>query len=293
MISFVEPLPAGNAVRLHLSPPRGAKAWRVLRRPTIAFTGPDDPGAVRVGDPNDPRPGACLDTLGLINGVEYAYREYVHIGGQWVDGSTVTATPRAIYAGDGPDALAVVRERFALGLAEEVRRGALKPASGKVAVVTALHPLPDSTKLPCVSVHLDADEPAARFIGEQLEGATFPSGIGADLETDLDDSEGYLSRLRLNVVGISLNGDERNALRRALKRIFIANLPIWETAGLSLVDFAQRDDERPGDNNAVLYATVGAFACTAPARVSWTLGAIADVDVSASIPGQEEPVTNG
>jgi len=293
MISFVETLAAGNALRLHLTPPRGAMAWRVLRRPTNAFTGPDDASAIRVGDINDPRPAAVTDLTGLINGATYWYREYVHIGGAWREGSTVEASPEALYAGDGPDALAVVRERFALGLAEEVRRGALKPASGKIPVVTALHPLPDATKLPSVSIHLDTDTPAARFLGEQMNFETFPSGIGADMNRDLDEADGYMSRVVLNVVGVSINGDERNALRRALKRIFIANLPVFEEAGLLLCEFAQRDDEMPGQNNAVLYATCGNFSCTAPARVAWTLGAIADVTVSAFIPGQEDPETNG
>lgn len=289
MITFVEPLAAGNAVRLHLAPPRGASAWRVLRRLTDGFTGPDDPGAVRIGDPGDDRPGGLLDATGLLNGTEYVYREYVQTNGVWVDGSTVRATPAAIYADDGPDTLAVVRERLALGLAIEVQRGALKPATGKIPVVTALHPLPDSTRLPCVSIHLNDDAPAHRFIGEQME-SEWPTGIGS--EADLDSSEGWLSRVGLNIVGISLNGDERAALRRALKRIIMVNLPIFDAAGLMQIDFAQRDDERPGDNNAVLYATVGSFVCIAPSIVHWTVGAIADIEVSVSIPGQEDPVTN-
>lgn len=291
MISFVEPLAAGNAVRLHLAPPRGASAWRVLRRPTDGFTGAEDPGAVHVGDPNDDRPGCVLDAAGLVNGTEYVYREYIRTGSTWREGSTVRATPQAIYEGDGPDALAVLRERLALGLREEVRRGTLKPSTGQIKVLTALHPLPDAAKLPVVSIHLDSDEPAHRFVGEGLEGS-LPGGIGDELEPDLYESEGWLSRLRLNIGGFSLNGDERADLRRAIKRIVMANLAVFDAAGLMQVEFAQRDTEQPGDNNAVIYATVGMFSCLAPSRVSWTVGAIADVTVTATITGQEDPESN-
>lgn len=291
MISFADPLPAGNAVRLHLAPPIGALEWRVLRRPTDDFTGHEDPGALRVGLDYGPRPGGILDTDKLLNGSPVVYRFYWRDAIGWKTNGTRTVTPAATYQGEGPDAAAVLRERIALGLAEEIRRGALKPASGRIHVVTAPFGAPDDKSLPAVSVHLDTDQPANRFLGEVVE-AQLPGGIGDDHRG----SEGQLSRVALNVTAVSLNGDERSALRRALKRIVLANMPVFDEAGLLLCEFAQRDTEEVhGANGAVLYFAQGSFSCVAPAVVSWPVTVIADVVVTASFPNDtpEDPTSNG
>jgi hypothetical protein len=279
MISFVEPFAAGNAVRLHLSPPAGAAEWRVLRRPTDAFQGPEDPGAVRAGDPGDPWPGAVTDAAGLMNGVAYLYKFYWKraADGAWLDEPAVPFTPQATYGEDAPDALVLVRDRIAAGLAVEVKRGTLKPASGRIQVVTALFPLPEATKLPCVSVHLDTDESGARFLGENL-AAEFPSGIGSELVPD--EGDGWFSNVGINIVGVSLNGDERSAMRRAIKRVVQANLALFEDLGLSQISLRQQDSEEPGENNAVLYLTAARFTCVAPSRVAWKLGRITGVSVT-------------
>jgi hypothetical protein len=291
MISFAEPLSAGNAVRLHLQPPRGALEWRVLRRPTDDFTGHADAGAVRVGPDYGPRPGSMLDTYKLLNGFEVVYRFYWRDEQGWHAGASRRVTPAATYQGEGPDAQALVRERIALGLAEEIKRGALKPHDGKIHVVTAIFGAPDEKKLPAVSVHLDTDMPAHRFLGEQMETEVL-AGLGSETGHA---SEGQFSRVALNVVGISLNGDERTALRKALKRIVIANMAVFDEAGLYQCEFAQRDDEEPGANGAVLYRANGSFACTAPAVVAWPVTLIRDVVVTASFPAEpaEDPNTDG
>lgn len=285
MIAFAEPLAAGNAVRLHLQPPRGAVEWRVLRRPTDDFAGPDDPGAVRVGREYGPRPGSILDTERLLNGFEVVYRFYSRrTDGNWVDGGPRRATPAATYQGEGPDAAALLKERIALGLAEEIRRGALKPHDGRINVTTAPFGHPDEKKLPAVSVHLDTDRPAHRFLGEQVE-AEAPTGIGDEAGRG---SEGQFSRVAVNVVAVSLNNDERAALRRALKRIVLANMPVFDEAGLLQCEFAQTDDEELGANNAAVFRSLGSFACTAPAVVAWPVSIVRDVVVTASFPDEPE-----
>lgn len=274
MISLIQALPAGNALRLFLSPPAGASVWRVLRRATGDFTGPDDPGAwLAVPDGTDE---VALDAIGLVNGVSYSYQLYALVGDVWVPSDVATATPAASYRDNIIDPQAIVVARLALGLAEEVRRGTLRPQSGKIPVVTAPFAMADGIKLPAVSVHLDLDAPADRAMGEMVFSDAHLTGIGG-----WDESEGWMSRVQLNIVGVTLNYDERIALRQAIKRIVIANLPVFADLGLLQVEFSQRDSESEGANNAVLYYSGGLFACVAPAVVSATVDEISDVSVTA------------
>lgn len=294
MISFVQPLAAGNAIRLHLAPPEGALEWRVLRRPTDDFAGPDDAGAERVAPGAGPRPGAVLDAgAELVNGFTYAYRFYSRDAAGWTSAPAVAATPRATFTGDGPDAQDLLRERIALGLKSEIARGRLRPRAGKIDVITTPAGVPDEKSLPIVCVHLDSDLPAHRFLGEHMEAET-PTGIGFDAsEDDAEESAGQFTRVALSVVAVSVNGDERAALRKAIKRIVAANWPVFDEAGLLLPEFAQRDDEEKGQNNAVLFRSEGAFTCLAPAVVSWPVSIVTDVTVTATTVSPKDPETDG
>ena len=134
MITNVQPLSAGNAARLFITPPSGAKYWRVLRRTADAFTGASDTGAVVVADQNTDN--AVLDAHGLVNGTPYFWRDYAWTGSAWIDsGASISATPAATYVGDTNDPHHLVRDRVELGLAVEVSRGNIKPKSGKIPVL--------------------------------------------------------------------------------------------------------------------------------------------------------------
>lgn len=282
-ISLVQPLPIGNAVWLFITPPPGALWWRVRRRTVAtAFTGPDDAGAVLVAD----RCGdnAVLDDVGLVNDIAYFYRAYYRMPGDaWVESDIASGTPAATYRGDDIDPQTIVRDRLSAGLAVEVKRGVLKPKDGKVPVLTAPFAQPDKVVFPCVSVHLDSDSPSNRALGEMLYADDHEPGGG------WTETEGWLSRVQLNIVGVSLNPDERIALRQAIQRIMTGNLPVFDAHGLVQCEFSQRDTEELEANNAPLYLTSGTFTCLAPTFVSDTVGEITDVDAALTFFGMEPP----
>lgn len=283
MISLVQPLPAGNALRVFIAPPAGAVAWRVLRRIADTFTGEDDAGAFNVaGDITD---HVTLDITGLANGTTYFYRAYSRdAAGVWTAGATASGVPAATYQGDTIDPQTLLRDRIGAGLAVEVARGALRPASGKIPVLTAPFALSEGVTLPCVSIHYDGDSTDMRALGEQLY---------SDVEVDdggWTETEGWLTRITLNVVGASLNGDERIALRQALQRIILANLAVFDAAGLTLPGFQQRDTEQFAEQSAPIYLTNGSFTCMAPSFVRSTVGEIAEVE---AIPSFFAEVANG
>lgn len=271
-ISLLQPLPIGNAVRVFVTPPTGAAYWRILRRTANIFTGANDTGAVLVAD-------ACvdnsvLDIAALENGTTYFWAVYFFVSGAWVAGGVSSAVPAASYGSITPDPLTVVRRRVELGLAAEVKRGALKPASGAIRVVTAPYALPDKPDWPVVSVHVDQDAPSDRGIGEILDG---PEQL---VDGTWQSSEGWISAVTLGVVGISTNSDERIALRQALKRIVVGNLPVFDAAGMVQIGFSQSDEEDFESANVTLFRTVGTFTCLAPFVVTSVDQAITDVDIT-------------
>ena len=276
MIDFVEPLPSGNALRLYISPPAGARSWRVLRRTdAAAFTGPDDAGAVKVADRT--RDNVILDDRALVNGTTYAYRAFYANGlGAWIAQDDTTGTPAATYASSSSDPQTLLRDRLALGLAVEVQRGKLQPTSGKIQVVTAPFALVDAISFPCVSVHHDSDASSNYAVGDAIGLEQSASGIGWDV------TEGWLSRFSLNVTAASLSGDERIQLRLAIQRVVVSNLPVFYDHGLRNIDFAMRDhEEQGGSNNASLFMCIGSFGCTAPCFSVSTEAEIAAVNVTA------------
>lgn len=274
MITLLQPLPIGNALRLFLTPPTGALYWRVLRRSADAFAGQDDAGAVKVADQSTDN--VILDDTALVNDVPYFYRAYYWTGSAWTASETATGTPAATYRGDDIDPLMLLRDRLTLGLAVEVKRGALKPQSGKIPVITAPFGMVDKITFPCVSVHLDSDSNADRALGEMLY-ADEHEGAGGWTET-----EGWLSRTQLAVVGVSLNPDERIALRLAIQRVVTGNLPVFDAHGLVQVEFSQHDTEEFVTNNTPLFITSGSFTCMAPNFIQDTVGEIRDVTASVS-----------
>lgn len=278
MLNAIYPQSAGNALILTITPPSGAVSWRVLRRTdAAAFTGPDDAGAVTVADGS--RDNQVLDDTRLVNGVTYAYRVYYRDNsGAWIGHDDGQGTPQASYRGDDLDPLSLLRDRLEAGFAVEVSRGALRPKSGKIPVLTAPFALVDGATFPCVSVHLDSDSPSAFALGDVFSPDEHIAGIG------WDETTGWLSSTSLNVIAVSLNGDERIAMRRALRRIVQANLPIFYGHGLRNIEFRLQDTEEPNAQNAPLFMSAGSFSCIAPAYVTGAVPEIRDVAVSATTP---------
>lgn len=276
-VQFIQAVPAGNAVNFLLAPPRGAVSWRVLRRPADAFTGPDDPAAFVVADDLTDRD--VLDIIGLVNGTLYHYRIYYRdAAGAWMPVvDSAVAAPMATYKGDALDPQMLVRDRLEAGLAVEVQRGVLKPAprAQRIEVLLAPFAVAEQTQFPVVTVHLDRDGPEVRAIGEAME-PDLHKRSGGWAETT-----GWLSRVSLNVVGASLNPNERLTLRRALKRIVQANLGIFAARGLNMVEFHQRDHEDAEHFNVPIYFTIGSFTCLAPAWVTDDVAEVRDVEVTA------------
>lgn len=268
MILFVENLNAGNAVKLIVKPQAGATKWRLLRRTDDAFAGESDPGAVLVCE-DDKAYSAVVDSTALVNGVTYYYRFYALVAGIWLDasGQSVVSVPAATYNDETTDVLSFVLSRVDLGIKTEVARGTLKPESGKIPVHNA-PPVFGATPWPTVSIHLDSDGPRERFLAEDMAVAEHVDGQWID-------GDGWLAETRLSIVGWSINPTQRINLRKSLRAILTANLPVFEAVGMETIEFNFRDDEDLNSYPAPVYMTHAAFSCLSPVIVT---GAWRDID---------------
>lgn len=275
MILMTYRIPAGNAIRLILSPPRGAESIRLLRKDSDTFIGESDSGAVVVydGSPQD----AVLDWHGLVNGQEYFYRLFSLVDGDWIASASVSGTPAMEEEDFSVDVLSIVRERLELGLAAEVASGLLRHKNGRIPVLTA-PPLTDNAVWPLVTVHVASDSSSVRGIGEAIAIDRFLSDDWA-----WDVSDGWLSQWSILIVGWSLNPDERILLRKTIKRIVIGNLPVFDDAGMVQVDFQQQDVEDFDNYNVPVYEVVGTLGCLAPSLAVVQDPAITDVQVDAEV----------
>lgn len=213
---------------------------------------------------------------GLVNEQPMFYRAYYLLPDGWMPGPVAQGTPRSTYQERTNDVQQLVRDRLEAGLAVEISRGALKHENGAIAVYTA-PPLADQAPLPLVTVHLESDESQTRGIGEFLAQDERPEWA------EWGEQEGWLGAVSLEIIGWSLNPDERAELRRAIRRILIANLPVFAAAGMQQITIAQRDVEfLQGEFDANVFQTVGTFNCEAPVLVETSLvGPVNDTDVSA------------
>jgi hypothetical protein len=273
MIVMLEPLSVGNAVRVILNPPAGSIYWRVLRNTTGVFPSENDPNSMLVSEGIDPAP---VDTASLVNGIQYFYCVFYWSGTAWTAAAPASCIPNAAYQDGSTDAMTVVMNRLAAGLKVEVQRGALSPESGAIQVLSAPPSIQD-VRWPVVTVHLLSEAPAERGVGEFLVAAT------PDLQSSglWDESEGWLARVQLAVMGWSQNPDERIALRQALRRLIVANLPVFDANGMVEIEFSQQDvDAVSGEYPAAVYQTAGTFTCMAPVIVGDQIGTITDVQVT-------------
>lgn len=273
MISMIQPLHVGNALRLFLQPPAGAVRWKVLRKGNGTFSGHDDGSAIVAYEGDET---VIVDTAFLQNEVMAFYCPfYTSDGATWTAGPVASGTPAAIYEEHTTDVLSFLRDRLEAGLLVEVQRGNFVPELGYIQVYTAPPSLEQNLRLPLVTVHLDNEDSSERAIGEDISGDQFDA-IGFDWQ----ESEGWLANVRVMVIGWSLNSDERLELRKAIRRIIIANLPVFAAQGWEQVNLSQQDiDAINGEYTAQLYQVMSTFTCVAPVRVSGTVGAIREVSV--------------
>lgn len=261
MISSVHALAVGNALVVRLSPPAGARLWRLLRKDTDTISGEADPSALVVFEGEDL---SVLDHAFLKNGTPYFYRPFYMVDGAWVPGNSASGTPAANYEDQTQDVLDVLRDRIEAGLRIEVERKNLRPDAKFIQVVTAPPPIDHNLRLPLVSIHLDSDDPRDRAIGDDI------GGIGMDpIADEWLDEGGWITAVSISVTGWSLNPDERKELRKALRRVIVANLAVFASHGFDEVNFSQRDEDMlSGEQGANLYLAACTFSCVAPVVVA-------------------------
>lgn len=273
-ISLIQSVPVGNALRLFLSPPAAAKSWRVLRRPSDAFSGHDDPGAYVAYEGKEK---AVTDAFGLYNGVEFFYRVYYWTGAEWLASSTAKAVPRPHYSDQSIDVLSIVRDRLDLGLQTYVDAGQLQHPRGHIPVMTAA-PSVEEANWPIVTIHLSSDSSSNRAIGEMLQDDMFSAN-----EYEWHSYEGVLSQWQLSIIAWCLNSDERILLRKALKTLLIANFSIFDSFGIVLPALQFSDQEDFVNYGAPVYQAICTFSCVAPSQVDGTDSAIREVSVNLNV----------
>lgn len=274
-ILSISTVSAGSALSLRLASPITARSVRLLRNTTGIFSGHNDPSASVVLS------GAAQTSVmddGALDGATYHYQLYSFDGAAWVaDGAVVSATPSATFQPVGVDPLSMVRDRLDLGLEVMRLRGVLTHDSGHIPVMTA-PPIFEDVKLPVVTVHLTQDAPQERGIGEMPMVDEYDYEVGK-----WESHEGWLSGVQLTIVGWALNPDERIALRLAIKAVLIANLSVFDAAGVQQVEVQQTDNEDFQSYGAPVYQVMTTFRCIAPSVVSMPDMAITDVTVTPTV----------
>jgi hypothetical protein len=263
MIVNITPIAVGNALRVFLEPSATALSWALLRNSTGTFSGPTDPSSVVVFHGNSET--VVLDADHLLNGVTVYYGVFYFDGSEWTTGNVASGTPHTTYADQSIDVLTIVRERLDWGLQAEVSTGTLSPAMGVIAVLNA-PPVFEQTSWPVVTVHVASDASGVRAVGEM----PFPDVVDAESGTWIE-SQGWLARVQLTIVGWSKNADERIALRKALRKIVLGNLEVFDSFGLINIDFSQQDIDELSAYPAPVYQSYCTFSCQAPAGVADTV----------------------
>jgi hypothetical protein len=273
MISQIAPLAVGNAVQISMQLPETAVHWRVLRNLTGAFPSFNDAGSFLIHEADGNDPLRFIDFGNLTNGTLYYYQGFYWDGAAWTtDDAPTSVTPSTTYTDESADALTLVTDRLTVGIIADIARGNLKPVAGKIEVLTA-PPIYDDRRFPVVSVHLQSESPVNRGLGEEI------ANDEVDQFTELyDDHEGWVSKTQLQIVGWSLNPDERIALRKSIRGIIVANLAVFDEALLLQVEFSQQDVDELSTYPAPVYQTTGTFTCLAPIAVNVRRDPIASVD---------------
>lgn len=256
MITMTLPEACGNAIRLYLDPPAGARHWRIWRSTTqdfkveaLIYEGTDE---------------LVMDTKGLINEVRVFYRiEYVLPKKQVIPGNTSYATPSSTYEDHTTDVISFLRERLEAGLAEEVTRKTLFNELGYIQVLTAPPSLQNNLSFPLVTLSLENESPSERSIGEVVDDEYYDEDA-----VEWSEQIGWIADVNISITGWSLNPSERIDLRNAIRRVLIANFSVLAAHGIMLPHFTLADsDAVSGEFDAPLYLVNGDFTCIAPVRV--------------------------
>lgn len=269
MVSFIEQISAGNALRVFVQPPAGAVRWRVLRASSSAIPAFDFAGAAVVLDGDD---ASVLDTDQLVNATPVWYRAfYLMADGSWQATPAKSAVPASTFINHSCDVVEVVRARLDAGFAALVARAEITPDAGFIPVLIA-SPQFEGARFPLVTVHLGSDGPGERGVGESF---------GADEASDdgIFESEGWLSRVLVTVMVWSLNVDERKLMRRLLKAVLMANLGVFDDAGMVQIDLTFSDQDDFASYPAPLYQVAGTLSCLAPSSIATRVPVVADVQI--------------
>ena len=272
MIKTIIPLPVGNAIQIFLEPPLAASKWLVLRKTTNDISGVADAAAYNVYE------GSLrffVDDGGLQNGVPYFYVAFYWDGSAWTPSASATCTPSASYSDLSTDAFVVVRDRLVAGIGVELARKSIQAKTGVIEVKTA-PPIWEATHWPVVSLALQMETPQERGVGEDVWMDDFDGQFW-------NEHVGWLARVQLAIVAWCQNPDERIALRQAIRRIVVANLPVFESHGMIKVELSQQHaDAVSGEYPAPVYQAVSTFSCLAPILVGSQVDPITDVTVTAT-----------
>lgn len=272
MISMLTPLPIGNAVKVTLLPPRGSTLTRLLRNDSGEFSGADDSSALVVFEGNE---RSILDDIGLVNGQRYHYCPFYLSGFEWTGADPGSVIPQATYVDRSVDAMTVILDRIAAGLRVEVDRGLLQHESGAIPVLSA-PPVFSETRWPVVTVHLQQEASASRGLGELIE-------VDERDDEDWTESEGWRARSQITVIAWSLNPDERITLRKALRRLIVGNLEVFDANAMTEIDLSMQDIEDFTSYNAPVYQAMATITCVAPVLVSGKVGDISDVNTVVTV----------
>lgn len=277
MISFASPLPIGNAVLVIVVPPQGVERWIVTRKLTNDFTGWNDPAAGVVADSAMGSDIRFTDTSSLVNGTAYFYQEFDTVDGSaWTGSPVISATPASSYETGGPDVLALIRDRIEAVMNAAIAAGKIKHKNNAMPVLTA-PPEFDQTAFPMVTVHLRNDVNNIDAIGQGIDVDTFDLSTG-----DWVGSEGWLSRVDIQVIAWALNPDERIFLRNLIKAGIAGNFAVFDAAGMVNIDIGLSDIEDFETYGCPVYQTVASIGCDAPFVVSGRTPAVAEIDVTAT-----------
>lgn len=265
MIWLIQSLAAGNALRILVSPPPGADRWRLLRKDADTFTGVDDITALTIHDGTDK---AIIDVEGLLNGEQVFYRLYAFVGTAWVaSGASYPSTPVATMQDFGVDVISFLRDRLEVGFKVYVDRGEIRHDRNFVPVLKA-SPQAEEAPLPLVTIHLQNASMEVRAVGEVAGADYFDEDLG------WLSAEGGFDRVTATIVCWSLNSDLRIIMRKALRAILQANLPIFDAVGILTPSWSMQDMEDYTTYQAPIFQSICTFDCLAPASIQFSTPAI-------------------
>lgn len=262
MISYLASVAAGNAVEALLKPPAGALRWKLLRKRTDDIAAADDPAANVILDSSEDK--FVIDRYALANGTEYFYRVFYFNGTDWTGAPSRSVTPACALSEISTDVIEIVRERIDLGFTALVDRGDLQHESGHIPVLLAT-PEFDNAQWPLITVHMTNESQAERFVGE-IFAPDAVGGIGDD-DDGVYSYDGQLTRYTLTIIVWCLNGDMRNQMRRYLGAVVRANLPVFESTQMSLVEASFADFDDVATYPAPVYQSTCTLSCVAPSVV--------------------------